>query len=75
MENTFKQGETVMIKRTSGKWGEGEIVEIFPFGVRVKVKVTNSLRGEPYNGPPKNGYKFIKNERFGTLLKKLSEVQ
>ena len=75
MENTFKVGETVKVKRTSGKWEEGKIHEVFPFGVMVKVKITDNFRGKPYGGLPKNGYKLIKNERFETHLLKLSGVQ
>jgi len=53
LENTFKVGETVKVKRTSGKWEEGVIYKIYPLA----------------------GSKFIRNEKFGTHLKKLAEVQ
>jgi len=70
MENTFTVGEIVKIKRTSGVWEFGEIADVFPHGVAAKIKITDSFRGKPYNGPWRNGYKFIRNEDFGTYLKK-----
>ncbi len=75
MENTFKVNEVVMIKRTSGKWEEGVIYKITPYGVVVHIRVTDNFRGEPYNGPPMAGSKFIRNEKYETHLKKLTEVQ
>ncbi len=67
----FELGEFVMIKRTSGKWEEGEVVETSPYAVRVKVKITDNFRGEPYDGPPKDGYKTIRQELFETHLKQM----
>lgn len=73
LENTFAVGEIVKIKRTSGAWEDGEVVNVSSLGVTVKVKITDTFRGKPYDGPLKDGYKFIKSERFGTHLKKHKE--
>lgn len=70
MKNNFVEGEIIKIKRTSGVWENGEIVEVYPFGVKVKVRITDNFRGKSYSGPHKDGYKFIKNEKFEDYLKK-----
>ena len=67
----FSIGEFVMIKRTSGKWEEGEVIEVYPNKIVVKVKITDNFQGKPYDGPPKDGYKIIPEEKFETHLQKM----
>lgn len=67
----FELGEFVMIKRTSGKWEEGEIINVMPDAVTVKVKVTDNFRGLPYNGPVQDGFKTINREKYNTHLMKM----
>lgn len=71
----FTVGEFVLIKRTSGKWEEGEIVDVFDGGVRVKIKVTDNFRGMPYYGEPQDGYKIIREDSYNTHLKKMKRFE
>ena len=71
MELEFDVGEFVMIKRTSGKWEEGEVVESSLWGITVKVKITDNFKGKPYYGEPIDGYKRIKRDLYDTHLIKM----
>jgi len=43
------------------------------FGVAVKVKITDTLKGKQYCGPHKDGYKLIRSNQFVALLKNLKK--